>query len=159
MKSFIVFLLITLSTLTIAKRSQLPDLTLAKVSKVFKANENLHAAFFEYDGKKVESNAAIVKQLADKVNNKLVRGSFETISKNLSMIKASNSVEKNNELYSKVSLAFGDVLNKYDIGKDYNVYSCPMVKKKWVQNSSQKKRVHNPYAPEMPHCGQRDTDY
>jgi hypothetical protein len=45
------------------------------------------------------------------------------------------------------------------VGEGYNEYTCPMVKKKWVQNSKKRARVHNPYAPEMPHCGGQVTEY
>ena len=47
------------------------------------------------------------------------------------------------------------VINTYDISDDYAPFTCPMVKKKWIQNVKNKPQVRNPYAPEMPQCGGR----
>ena len=58
-----------------------------------------------------------------------------------------------------LDITAADVVNTYDVGKKYNAYSCPMVKKKWVQNSKKMAKVHNPYAPNMPHCGSKDTSH
>ena len=65
----------------------------------------------------------------------------------------------NNENYHIVSSALIFVINKYDLGSEYNAYSCPMVKKKWIQNSKKMTKVHNPYAAGMPHCGSQDSSH
>ena len=57
-----------------------------------------------------------------------------------------------------VSKALVHIVRTYDVGK-YNAYSCPMVKKVWVQNSAKQDGVQNPYAPEMPACGTKDTSF
>lgn len=56
-------------------------------------------------------------------------------------------------------MALIHIVNKYDLGSKYNAYSCPMVKKKWLQNSDKMAKVHNPYAAGMPHCGSQDTNH
>ena len=58
-----------------------------------------------------------------------------------------------------VSSALAHVLSKYDLGSDYNVYYCPMVRKKWIQNSTKHAGVKNPYAPEMPNCGRKESSF
>ena len=77
----------------------------------------------------------------------------------LDQIKASNDREDNNQNYHLVSMALIHVVKEYDVGSKYNAYSCPMVKKKWLQNSKKISKVHNPYAPEMPHCGSQDSHH
>ena len=141
------------------KRKPLPQKDKAAVIKVLQANELLHAAFFDYSGKSVEENAQKTLKALMKLSKSSVIKEFVDPYKVLKNIKAKNTRELNNTLYASISKGFVKVVNTYDVGPDYNSYSCSMVKKKWVQNSSKKKRTHNPYAPEMPHCGSRDTDH
>ena len=69
------------------------------------------------------------------------------------------SENKNNQNYHLTSMALIHIVNTYDVGNEYNAYSCPMVKKKWLQNSKKMAKVHNPYAPNMPHCGGQDSNF
>ena len=95
----------------------------------------------------------------DKITNKDIKKYLKKSKKQLLKIKEATDRKENNVLYNESSLGFIYILNKYDIGRTYNSYSCPMVKKKWVQNSKKEAKVHNPYAPEMPHCGRQDSRY
>ena len=74
----------------------------------------------------------------------------------LKEIKSDSSKKDNNQRYHLVSMALIHVLNKYDIGNDYAAYTCPMVQKKWIQNSKKIAKVHNPYSDKMPHCGAKE---
>jgi hypothetical protein len=74
-------------------------------------------------------------------------------------MNAKTSREENNQNYHLVSMALIYIVNTYDVGPKYNAYSCPMVKKKWLQNSKKLAKIHNPYAPHMPHCGSQDTNF
>ncbi|MBK26984.1 MAG: hypothetical protein CME70_23475 [Halobacteriovorax sp.] len=141
------------------KRKTLDDKTKAQVVKALEANEKLHSSFFKYDGKKVELSARELKMALEKVSDPELSKLLTFSKKKLGEIKGTNDRKDNNQSYHLVSMALIHVVNKYDVGKKYNAYSCPMVKKKWVQNSKTMAKVHNPYAPEMPHCGQQDSHH
>lgn len=128
----------------------------SSVQAVFKANEALHSSFFDYDAKQVEKAAKELQAAIAKVENKDALKTLSPAQDKLKLIKADAKREKNNENYHLVSTALIDVLEDFDVGEDYAPYSCPMVMKKWVQNVKIMPKVHNPYAPEMPHCGGRD---
>jgi len=140
-------------------RTQLKGSDKESVEKILTINESLHGHFFEYDPKLVQEDAKRLANEIDKVSNKEIKEVLKDTSLELKKISSTAEREVNDKLYHKVNLGLIKLIETYDIGKKYNAYSCPMVKKKWVQNSGDKLRVHNPYAPEMPHCGQRDSDY
>ena len=121
------------------------------------ANESLHEAFFNYDGKIVEAEAERLGKLISAIEDEQVSKLLKFSRSKLNEIKAANDREVNDKNYHLVSMALIHIINKYDVGRKYNAYSCPMVKKKWVQNSEKMLKVHNPYAPNMPHCGSQDT--
>jgi len=131
----------------------------AELVRVLEANEKLHAGFFTYKAGVVEEAAKNLRKVVRAVSNTKTRMLLKDALKPLDQIKAKNKREANNVAYHKASLVLAGMVNSYDVGSSYNVYSCPMVKKTWIQNSKKQLRTHNPYAPEMPHCGGRDTDY
>ncbi len=140
-------------------RKSLSEAAKKSVVSALEANEALHSSFFKYDAKAVESNAMKLKKAIDAIEDKEVAKLLNFSKNKLSEIKASNDRETNNKNYHIVSMALIHIVNKYDVGSKYNAYSCPMVKKKWVQNSSKMAKVHNPYAPNMPHCGSQDSHH
>lgn len=140
-------------------RKSLSEAAKKSVISALEANEALHSSFFKYDAKAVESNAMKLKKAIDAIEDKEVAKLLNFSKTKLSEIKASNDRETNNKNYHLVSMALIHIVNKYDVGSKYNAYSCPMVKKKWVQNSSKMAKVHNPYAPNMPHCGSQDSHH
>lgn len=140
-------------------RKSLSEAAKNSVISALEANEALHSSFFKYDAKAVESNAMKLKKAIDAIEDKEVAKLLNFSKSKLSEIKASNDRETNNKNYHLVSTALIHIVNKYDVGSKYNAYSCPMVKKKWVQNSSKMAKVHNPYAPNMPHCGSQDSHH
>ena len=140
-------------------RKSLSEAAKKSVLSALEANEALHSSFFKYDAKAVESNAMKLKKAIDAIEDKEVAKLLKFSKSKLSEIKASNDRDTNNKNYHLVSMALIHIVNKYDVGSKYNAYSCPMVKKKWVQNSSKMAKVHNPYAPEMPHCGSQDSHH
>ncbi|WP_372651515.1 hypothetical protein [Halobacteriovorax sp.] len=125
----------------------------AEMLLVLEANEALHASFFKYNPKEVEANAVKTSEAISKLSNKEIKKLLENSSKMLKSIKGDADREANNVSYHQASMALIYVINKYDLGEKYSGYRCPMVKKKWVQNTEKMSRVHNPYAPGMPHCG------
>lgn len=130
-----------------------------EIVSVLEANEELHAAFFKYDAKEVEKGASKVLALVSKLNNEELVKLLKFSKIKLADIKAENSRDENNKNYHLVSMALIYVINKFDVGEQYNAYSCPMVKMKWVQNSKKLAKLSNPYAPDMPHCGSQDSHY
>lgn len=140
-------------------RKSLTQAAKKSVILVLEANEALHNSFFKYDGKSVEANAMKLKKIIEAIEDKEVAKLLNFSKEKLSEIKALNDREINNKNYHLVSMALIHIVNKYDVGSKYNAYSCPMVKKKWIQNSKKMAKIHNPYAPNMPDCGSLDSNY
>lgn len=155
MKGFIIMLSAMCISLSVSakEKENLSKKVRKEVVQVFKVNESLHSAFFKYDKEKVVKKAKKLSQAIDAISEPKVKKLLTFSQKKLGEITATASRKKNNENYHLVSMALIHVLNKFDLGEEYGAYSCPMVKKKWVQNKKVKKKVHNPYAPKMPHCG------
>jgi len=159
LKLILALLLISNNAFGANQRAKLPEQTKLEIIHVLKVNENLHASFFKYNAAEVEKKAKELVQAMDKINDPQIKKLLNFSRTKVNQINSTVPRDKNNQLYNMVSMALTHLINKYDLGNDYNVYHCPMVKKKWVQNSSKMKKVHNPYAPNMPHCGERLTDF
>lgn len=141
------------------KRKKLSAETKKSVIAVLEANEQLFDSFFNYDEKKMASAAANVSKKIDQINDKEIKKLLTFAKTKLSDLQKMNDRKSHNQNYHLVSMALIHVINSYDVGETYNGYSCPMVKMKWVQNSKKISKVHNPYAPEMKHCGGVETFY
>ena len=129
------------------------------VLNALKVNEDLHQAFFQYDAQKVAFKAKELKKAIEKIENKDISKLLSFAKTKLDSMNASNEREENNKNYHVVSSALIHVINNYDLGSDYNAYSCPMVKKKWLQNTTKSSDVKNPYAASMPTCGSKNSEY
>jgi len=140
-------------------RKVISEIDKKSVIAILVKNEILHDSFFEYNKDQIEKSAKALSVEIDKIKNTEISNLLKYSQKKLNEIKKSNTREQNNELYNVVSTALIYLVNTYELGSKYNAYSCPMVKKKWIQNSSKVSKVKNPYAPEMPHCGSQDTSY
>lgn len=123
------------------------------------ANDKLFDSFFSYSVKKIESNSRILISTINKMSSSDIKKEFEKSLPFLKKLCAKNKKALNNDLYNKVSLNFINIINRYDVGPHYNAYTCPMVNKRWVQNTKDSNKVKNPYADYMPHCGGQDTEY
>ena len=126
---------------------------------LLKINESLHSSFFKYDAKSVDQYAKEMQQALKKVKNEKVLKLLKGMDKYLGKISSSESQKNNNHMYNLVSKKLLTVLHTFDFGSVYNAYSCPMVQKSWIQNSTKIDKVHNPYASYMPHCGTKDSNY
>ena len=69
---FILFALLLTSSFA-AERKPLPKDTKTKVVKALDLNDDLHMAFFNYDGKKIESLAQTLKEQLKKVKNEEIK--------------------------------------------------------------------------------------
>ncbi|WP_417335738.1 hypothetical protein [Halobacteriovorax marinus] len=152
MKSIIlIFSLLTIN-LSFAKES-IEEGAKNSMLKVLESNEALHASFFKYNPKEVEQNAKKTLDALNAIKNPEFKKLLAKAGEKLKLITATADREANNVNYHQASMAFIYIINKYDLGEKYAGYRCPMVKKKWVQNTKKMGRVHNPYDPSMPHCG------
>ena len=119
--------------------------------------EDLHAAFFNYDNKKV---LKISKRLADKlsaISDKSIQKKIKdkNIIKYLKSMKLSENRSTNNSLFHVASKGiFESLVSGSALSKSYGQYYCPMVNKTWIQNSVKVAEVRNPYAPGMKSCGE-----
>lgn len=140
-------------------RKKVSEKTKNEIISVLKANEVLHMSFFKYDAKRVEKNANKLNQEISKISDEGIKKLLKFAKSKTNELKASQSQDDNNQNYHIISMALIYLINTYDLGSEYNAYSCPMVKKKWVQNSKKISKVHNPYSAMMPHCGSQDTKF
>ena len=140
-------------------REKLDEKTKAKLISIFETNEALHSAFFTYNASLVQKQASSLRDVILTIEDKKLKKLFKRTLIQLKKITKKQDQDKNNHQYNLVNKKLIEVLGKYDLGSTYNVYSCPMVKKVWVQNSNKMDKVHNPYASYMPHCGTKDTIY
>ena len=134
-----------------------------KLIKLLEENEGLHDAFYNYKEeniekviKKTETMITAITKALDKIEKNLKADLIYGRS-NLEKISSKAKKSENYNHYNAFSTSMIKILTTYNLGDTYNVYSCPMVKKKWIQNSKTLSKVHNPYAPSMPHCGVQDT--
>lgn len=156
----LVCLFVSFDSLAEKRKSVSPQLK-TELLKVFTLNEQLHQAFFDYEKQKknLPAIATQLRQAIEEISNSEVKKLLKFSQAKLKDIKAESPKSDNDQRYHLVSMALIHILNKYDIGDDYNAYSCPMVKKKWIQNSTKVTKVHNPYMSEMPHCGSQDSEH
>lgn len=141
------------------ERKELSETIKKEVRAMLEANEGLHASFFEYDGEKIEKNAKKLSAKIDDISDDSIRQILKFSQEQLAKMSAESEREKNDQKYHVVSMALIHLVNTYNVGEGYNAYSCPMVEKKWVQNSKKMDRVHNPFHPGMKHCGTKDTKF
>jgi hypothetical protein len=142
-----------------SRRKMLDDKTKTQVLNVLEKNETLHASFFEYNGKAAEKSAKILQSSIGEVSNVEISKLLAFSKDLLSEIKADRNRKKNNQTYHTVSMALIYIVNNYDVGNSYNAYSCPMVKMKWIQNSTKLAKINNPYMNSMPMCGSQDSQF
>jgi hypothetical protein len=151
---FAISLLISVNSFCTEKIA-IKDIHKVEVLDALAANEELHSSFFKYKASEVEVNAKKLSEKISKISNKEISKLLAFANTKLSTIKSKSKRADNNEAYHIASMALINVINTYNLGDKYKGYVCPMVKKKWVQNTSKMEKVHNPYAPYMPHCGSK----
>lgn len=142
-----------------SSRESLTPAVRESVISVLEVNSDLHRAFFDYNGQSVEEKAVQLREAIEAISDEEISKLLSFSKVKLSEIKAENTRKTNNKNYHLVSMALIYIINKYDLGSKYNAYSCPMLKKKWIQNSETMPKLHNPYASTMPHCGSQDSHY
>ncbi len=140
-------------------RQKLSESTKGSILKVLESNEKLQSSFFKYDTQKIEDNAKELQASIEKIDDQKIKKLLKFSVTKLSLMTKNSSRKDNNQNYHLVSMALIHLINTYEVGGDYNAFSCPMVKKKWIQNTSKNKTVNNPYAPKMAMCGSQDSKF
>jgi len=135
-------------------RKELSAQSKQEVLAVLEANEKLHKVFFDRSSSKIEPAAQVVISAINNISDKDISNKLQFSKKKLAELKNDNS-DMNDEDYHLFNMALAHIINNYNLESEYNIYSCPMSKKKWIQNSKKDKGIiYNPYDSEtMPHCG------
>lgn len=139
-------------------RKELTAVDKAQVLEVLGKHDALFNVLIKNDYKTAESVALALKNSLDKSTTPVLKAA-KAEAASLSQIKGSLDGEKNLALYEKVSDPLVEVVKGYNLGSGYNIFSCPMVKKSWIQNVTQHKEVRNVYATSMLECGTQDTKF
>ena len=149
----LIIFLFSINTFSAEKKKFDPKLK-SEVLLVLEENEKLHASFFKYNGSKVEKNTKSVITIINKVTHPELKKLFAFSKARLKSITSKRNREDNNKSYHIFSMALIYIMKTYELGDDYQGFWCPMVRKQWVQNIKKQAKVHNPYAPSMPNCGE-----
>jgi len=123
--------------------------------KVLEKNESLHHSFFSYNAKAVEDATKELLKFSITNKEKALDSDLLKVRESLEKISAKQTQEENKKQYGLANIYFVKIINKYDLGEKYQAYYCPMVRKKWVQNTQKGVDVQNPYDASMPDCGGR----
>ncbi|EQC45407.1 DUF3347 domain-containing protein [Bacteriovorax sp. Seq25_V] len=156
---FILALFFTLNIFSAQDRIKLEGKVKDELVKIYEVNEKLYDSFFDYNGKEVSKRALELKDAIEKISDEKIKNLLKFSADKLSTMTADRTEELNQQDYNIVSMALIHVNSKYDFGKKYNAYSCPMVKKKWLQNTEKDSNVKNPYAAMMRGCGSKDSNF
>ena len=144
MKTFVLFL-----CLFISLSSWSSDL-----SSVLVDYDHLHGAFFKNDMKMIKEGASKLKKSLFKLKQK----DMEYAVKRLENLVGRDDIKKAHEDFNIVSQAILVLIDREGGVKNHSRYYCPMVKKYWIQNTTDSEKVMNPYASSsMPHCGSKIT--
>jgi len=116
--------------------------------------DQLHSAFFKNDIKMIKEGASALKKSLLKLKQK----DMDYALKRLENLGESNDIKKAHEDFNIISQAILVLMDREDGVKSHSRYYCPMVKKYWIQNTTESEKVMNPYASSsMPHCGSKMT--
>ena len=141
------------------KRKEVSERLKESVLSILEENERLHSSMFEYKKAALKESVEAFKKKAMGIKDKKIEELLKPALRASSELMTNKTKAEDNESYHRLSLSLVKIVESFQIGSTYNIYYCPMVKKRWVQNSKKMRKVHNPYAPEMPHCGGQITEF
>lgn len=140
------------------KRKALQGKDKAIVAEILAKNDMLFNAFLKKDNSLIEKTAKELSGLVGKSQSSIIMGIKAKVS-SLDGIKSSNKNEDNLKAYEAFLNPLIAIVQQYEVAGDYNVFSCPMVKKSWIQDTEVNKDVKNVYAMDMLECGTQDTHF
>lgn len=159
------FLLLAILSITslyandgLVKRKTLNESDKKLIVELLKKNDVLFNAFLSRDGIAIEKSAADLSTLMSQIDSKIL-GNVKKESSKLSKIKDTNTDEVNLTSYEAFLNPLVEVVKAFDLGDQFNIFTCPMVKKSWIQDVATNKEVKNVYAMEMLECGSQVTQF
>ena len=158
MKIFLLTFLLSISAWAADSRKPLEPSDAKAVTEVLLKNDELFNAFLKKDPALVQKKAAELHELASKTDSSVL-SKVKKKAKSLKGIKPGTKNESNLESYEPFLNALIKVVKKYQVPGRYNIFSCPMVNKSWIQDVTVNKDVRNVYAMEMLECGTQDTKF
>lgn len=141
-----------------AKRKTLQRNDKALVTEILAKNDSLFNAFLKKDNALIEKNAKELAGLVVKSQSTILKEVKANVF-SLETIKSSNKNEDNLKAYEAFLNPLVAIVQQYEVAGKYNVFSCPMVKKSWIQDTKINKDVKNVYAMDMLECGSQDTHF
>lgn len=140
------------------QRKSLNDKDKKTISDALTINDQLFNALLAKDAKLIEKKSQEISALLQG-NKDAVFKELALKASNLKTIKSSTKQEDALKTYEEFLKPLIKVVQEYDLGNSYNVFSCPMVKKSWIQDVRVNKGVKNVFAPYMLECGTQDTHF
>lgn len=129
-----------------------------EVTSILDKNDELFNAFLKKDNALIEKKAKALAETASQTKMGILKDISAQADK-LSTISGSKSHEANMVAYEAFLKPLIKFVQTYEVDKKFNIFSCPMVKKSWIQDTSVNKDVQNVYAMEMLECGTQDTKF
>ena len=140
------------------KRQSLSSKDKSVLSEILAKNDLLFNSFLKKDKDLIEKYAKELSALVSTADSSIVK-QVKAKASSLNNIKSSNKNEDNLNAYESFLNPLITLVQQYDVGGKYNVFSCPMVKKSWIQDLKTNKDVKNVYAMDMLECGSQDTHF
>lgn len=140
-----------------AKRKTINAADKIEITEVLGANDKLFNAFLKKDSASVEKMAKDLQATLSKSKSPILKDVRAQASK--LNIKSALKIEDNMKSYEALLNPLIKVVKEYEVESKYNVFSCPMVKKSWLQDITVNKDVKNVYAMDMLECGTQDTQF
>ncbi|HXH74676.1 MAG TPA: hypothetical protein VNJ08_06900 [Bacteriovoracaceae bacterium] len=141
-----------------AKRKPVEAQEKKMILNILEKNDLLFNAFLKKDGATIEKKANELLAVVNGSKGSRVKDVKASATK-LGQIKSSNKNEANLQAYESFLNPLIKAVQENDLGGNFNVFSCPMVKKSWIQDIKVNKEVKNVYAMEMLECGTQDTHF
>lgn len=141
-----------------AKRKALQSNDKAQLTEILAKNDSLFNAFLKKDNALIVKNAKELAGLVVKSDGPILK-ELKAKVYSLEGIKSSNKNEDNLKAYEAFLNPLIAIVQQYEVAGKYNVFSCPMVKKSWIQDTEVNKDVKNVYATDMLECGTQDTRF
>lgn len=142
----------------VLKRKVLEPKAQKELDGVLRENDILFNALLKKDAPAIEKAATQLSALVTKSAGAVMKDVKAQV-KNLIAMKAPVKHEDKLISYEKFLNPLISVVKDHQAGKKFNIFTCPMVKKSWIQDTEVNKDVRNVYAMEMLECGTQDTRY
>lgn len=128
------------------------------IINVLSENDKIFNALLSEKNDQIEQQAKELVALFEQNNDPIFKD-VKLKAKKLSELKTANKHEDNLKAYEEFLKPLIEIVLNYNVGASYNVFSCSMVKKSWLQDIRFNKGVKNVFATYMLECGTQDTGF